>query len=60
MLNHDDRIPGVDQLVQHFQQLANVIEVQTCRRFVENVQRTARCALRQLLGQLYALRLTAR
>jgi hypothetical protein len=49
----------LDQFVQHFQQLGDVVEVQAGRRFVEQVERAAGGALGQLLGQLDALRLSA-
>jgi hypothetical protein len=50
----------LDQLVQHFQQLGDVVEVQAGGRFVEDVERAAGGALGQLLGELDALRLAAR
>jgi hypothetical protein len=46
--------------VQHFQQLGDVVEVQARGRLVENVERAAGGALRQLLRELDALRLAAR
>jgi hypothetical protein len=35
VLDDHDRVAVLDQLVQHFQQLGNVVEVQAGRRFVE-------------------------
>ena len=52
-------LPLLDQLVQHFEQLGDVVEMQAGGRLVENVERAAGGALRQLLGELDALRLAA-
>jgi hypothetical protein len=46
--------------VQHFQQLAHILEVQAGGRLVEDVERAAGGAARQFLGELDALRLAAR
>ena len=59
VLDDDDRVALVDQLVQHVEQLARVLEVQPGRRLVEDVERPAGAAARQLLRQLDALRLAA-
>ncbi len=53
-------LPWLTQLVQHFQQLGDVMEVQAGGRFVEDVQGAAGRALRQFLGELDALRLATR
>lgn len=53
-------LPLVDQFVQHFEQLGDVVEMQAGCRFVENVERASRRAFRQFLGKLDALRLAAR
>jgi hypothetical protein len=45
--------------VEHFEQLADVLEVEAGGRLVEDVERLAGGAPRQLLGQLDALRLAA-
>ena len=45
---------------ENFQQLRDVVKMQSGRGFVEQVERGARGALRQLLGQLDPLRLAAR
>ena len=53
-------LPGLDQRVQHFQQLAHILEMQAGGRLVEDVERAAGGAPRQFLGQLDPLRLAAR
>ena len=53
-------LPCLDQLVQHFEQLRHVVEMQAGGRLVEDVERAAGGALRQFLGELDALRLAAR
>jgi hypothetical protein len=42
VLDHHDRVALVDQLVQHFQQLAHVLEMQARGGLVEDVERAAR------------------
>ena len=59
VLNDDNRVAGVDERVQDFQQLAYVLEMQARRRFVEDVERLARCPFGQFLGEFHALSLTA-
>jgi hypothetical protein len=54
------RVAVVDQLVQHFEQLRHVVEMQAGGRLVEDIERAAGGAARQFLGQLHALRLAAR
>jgi len=39
VLYHHDGVARVAQLVQHFQQQRNVVEVQAGRRLVQDVQR---------------------
>jgi hypothetical protein len=39
VLDHDDRVALVDQLVQHFEQLGDVVEMQAGGRLVEDVER---------------------
>jgi len=46
--------------MQHFEKLAHILEVQAGGRLVEDVERAAGGAARQLLGELHALGLTAR
>ena len=43
VLDHHDRVAVVAQPVQHGEQHLDVVEVQACRRLVEDVQRAARC-----------------
>ncbi len=54
------RVALVDEAVQHFHQLGDVVEMQARRRLVEDVERLAGGAPRQFLGELDALRLAAR
>ncbi len=56
---HDDGVALVDEAVEHEQQLAHVLEVQTGRRLVEHVDAAAVRALLQLGRELDALRLAA-
>jgi hypothetical protein len=60
VLDHHHGVALLDQLVQHFQQLGDIVEMQAGGRFVEDVERAAGGALGQLLGELDALRLAAR
>ncbi|MCH8961576.1 MAG: AMP-binding protein, partial [Bacteroidetes bacterium] len=60
VLDHYDGVARLDQLVQHLQKLAHILEMQTGRRLVEDVERAPRRTARQLLGQLHPLRLAAR
>ncbi len=46
---------GVGELVQHFKQLGDVVEMQARGRLVEDVERATGGALRQLFRQLDAL-----
>ena len=55
MLDHHDRIAGLDQLVQNFEQFAHILEMQAGGRLVENVERLAGGAFGELLGKLDAL-----
>jgi hypothetical protein len=59
VLDHHDRVALVAQPVQHAEQLLDVVEVQAGGRLVEDVERASGRALRQLLRQFHALRLTA-
>ena len=52
-------LPRVDEPLQHFEQVAHVLEREAGRRLVEDVQRPAGAALRQLGRELDALRLAA-
>src|SRR5215204_5349519 len=46
VLDDDNRVPLVDELGQHVEQLARVFEVEAGRRLVEDVERAAGPALR--------------
>lgn len=59
MLDHQHGVAGVDQALQHVEQLAHVLEVQAGGGLVQNIERLARLAAVQLLGQLDALGLAA-
>ena len=39
MLDHDHRVAGVDQPVQHLQQVLHIGEMQAGRRFVKDIDR---------------------
>ncbi|MPL73132.1 hypothetical protein SDC9_18925 [bioreactor metagenome] len=60
VLDHHYGIALVDQLVQHLEELAHILEMQPRRRLVEDVERAAGGAARQFLRQLHPLRLAAR
>ena len=59
MLDDHDRVAGLDEAVQHRQELADVVEMQAGGRLVEHVQCPAGAFLHQLTSQLDALRLAA-
>ncbi len=50
VLDDDDRVALVDEALDDLEQLADVLEVQTGRRLVEDVDRAAGRALLQLRG----------
>src|SRR5262245_48947803 len=60
VLDNDHGVTQVYESLQHVEQLAHVLEVQTCGRLVQDVDGAARGAARKLFGQLDALRLAAR
>ena len=60
VLDDDHRVLLRHQAVQHLQQLADVVEVQAGRRFVQDVERAASLGAGQFSGQLDALRLAPR
>ena len=60
VFDHNDSIAGVDQFMQHFQQLADIIKMQSRGGFVENIQSLTRRALGEFLGQFHTLGLTTR
>src|SRR5690606_39045674 len=59
VLDHHDGVAVLDQLLKHLQQLARVLEVQAGRRLVQDVERLAGGAFRQLFRELDALGLAA-
>src|SRR5216683_3943939 len=59
MLDDQHRVAKRNQSLEHIQQFANVVEVQTCGGLIKNVQSTPRLALRELTRELDALRFTA-
>src|SRR6185312_6437678 len=59
VLDHHHGVAGVGELVQHLQELGDVVKVQARGWLVEDIQRAAGGALTQLLGELDALRLAA-
>ena len=59
MFDDDHRVAGVDESVQHPQQVFDVDKVQTGRRFVEDVDRLAGGPFAQLARKLHALGFTA-
>ncbi len=59
VLDDDHRVPLVDQSVDHPEELADVLEVQAGRRFVEHVDGSPGRPLLELARQLDALRLAA-
>ena len=60
VLDDDDRVPLLDQAVQHLEQHAHVLEVEAGGRLVEDVEGAAGVPLGQLGRELDALRLAAR
>jgi len=60
VLDDDDRVAFVHQPVQHFQQQSYVLEVQSGRRLVQDVQGSARVAFGELSRELHALGFAAR
>src|SRR5688572_17556181 len=55
VLDDDHGVPLVHQLMQHFEKLSHIFEMQASGRFVQDVEGAAGRAARQLLGQLHAL-----
>ena len=60
MLYHHHGVSSVHQLLQHLCEDTYVLEMQTCGRFIEDIQRVARVLLAQLGSQFHTLALTAR
>src|SRR5579864_28255 len=59
VLDDDDRVPKIREPVQHIKQLANIIEVQACRRLVKKIERAPGLPLAQFPRQLDPLSLAA-
>ena len=59
VLDHHHGVARVHQGVQHFQQLAHVLEMQARGGLVQDVERPPGGAAGKFLGKLDALRLTA-
>ena len=59
VLDHDHSVAALDQLLQHLKQLAHIFKMQACCRLIQDIERAARGALGELLGELDALRLAA-
>ena len=59
VLDHQHRVPAVDQSLQHLQELLDVCEVKAGRRLIEDVERAAGRDLGELGGELHALGLAA-
>src|SRR5580698_6735908 len=60
MLDHDNRVATVGEPAEYREQLLDVVEMQTGRGLVQDVERAARGAAREFLGQLDALGFAAR
>ena len=59
VFDHEDRIPMIDQAVQHTDQLFHIIEVQAGGRFIEDVECSTGIAFAEFRGELYTLCFTA-
>ena len=59
VLDDDHRVAQVRQAVEHLEQAADVVEVKTRCRLIEQVQRAAGLALGEFFGKLHALGLAA-
>ena len=59
MLDDHERVAGVAQFREHFEQLVDVREMQPGRRLVEDIDRAPGRLFRQLRGELDPLRLAA-
>ena len=59
VLDHQHRVAGVDEVVQHLQQQLDVGEVQAGGRLVQQIERPAGALLDQFAGQLDPLGLAA-
>ena len=60
VLDDNDGVALIDKLAEHIEQDADVLEMQACGGFVEDVERASRVATGKLCGKLHALALSAR
>src|SRR3954447_10624482 len=60
VLNHEQRVPRLEQLPERGQELGDVVEVQPGGRLVENVQQPLAGMRRKMRGDLDPLRLPSR
>ena len=60
MFNDDDRVAAFHEFLEHVHEDADVFEVQSRGRFVQDVERTARVALGEFRGEFHALAFSAR
>src|SRR5215204_4628575 len=56
VLDHEHRVATLDESVKDLEQQADVLEVEPGRRFIEDVERPPGVTLRELGGELHALR----
>ena len=59
MLDDDDRVAAIHKFLEYIHQDADILEMQSCRWLVEDIQGLTRILLREFGGELYALALTA-
>jgi hypothetical protein len=50
MLNHHNGIAAIPQVMQHFQQLLDIVKMQASSRLIQNIQRFAGITFRQFFG----------
>src|SRR5262249_8109271 len=60
VFDDEERVPGLEQLFEGCQQLRDVVEMQSRRRLVEDVEQALAARGRQMGGNLDALRFAAR
>ena len=60
VLDDEHRVAGLDQRMQHVEELSHIVEMQPRCRFVEDIEGAAGSAAGEFLRQLDALRLAAR
>ena len=60
VLNHDNRVALVHKSAKHVEQDANVLEMQSCSGFVEDVERASCISSSKFCSQFDALTLTSR